>query len=164
LFHDSNGTPAPPQSREPEAEYVYTDEAGNEVERKIRYPGKRFKTVRKKYPYRAQELMRECIREVYVVEGEKDVHFLQDHGVHATTGGAADVWEDWWSERYFRDRDVVIVADKDAPGLEHAKKVALSLEPYARSIKIVEALIGKDAADHLQLFRPDQFRLVMEVK
>jgi DNA primase len=54
--------------------------------------------------------------------------------------------------------DVVIVADKDAPGLEHAKKVALSLEPYARSIKIVEALIGKDAADHLQLFRPDQFR------
>jgi hypothetical protein len=41
------------------------------------------------------------------------------------------------------------VADKDKPGQAHARQVAASLEGIAAAVEIVEAAVGKDAADHL---------------
>jgi hypothetical protein len=181
LFYDTNGIPGPPPPSDPTAEYVYTDERGGEIERKVRYEGwrsdpwlkpvKRFETKRRRYPYHVLPLANRQTDVVYIVEGEKDVHALEQLGLVATTGGAGNVWEEWWGD-YFRGADVVIVQDRDKvnprtgtrPGEENARRISAALLGYARSIKIVEALIGKDAADHLQLFRPDQFREVMVVK
>jgi hypothetical protein len=42
-----------------------------------------------------------------------------------------------------------VVPDKDEPGRKHADAVAASLAPVAASVRVVEAAVGKDAADHL---------------
>jgi hypothetical protein len=40
--------------------------------------------------------------------------------------------------RYFKDKDVVILPDNDAPGRKHALSVARHLQDTAKSIKILE--------------------------
>src|SRR5262249_47970070 len=40
--------------------------------------------------------------------------------------------------RYFKDRDVYILPDNDAPGRQHAEHVARNLDPVAKSVRIVE--------------------------
>ncbi|MGZ4373060.1 MAG: toprim domain-containing protein, partial [Gaiellaceae bacterium] len=86
---------------------------------------------------------------VYVVEGEKDVHALERAGVVATTNAmGAGKWRKEYAKT-LRGADVVIIADGDTAGREHAAKVAASLDDVARSVLIVEAAEGKDAADHL---------------
>jgi 5S rRNA maturation endonuclease (ribonuclease M5) len=86
---------------------------------------------------------------VYVVEGEKDVHALERAGIVATTNamGAGK-----WRKEYatpLRGAHVVVVADRDDTGREHAEKIAASLADTASSVQIVEAAEGKDAAEHL---------------
>lgn len=44
---------------------------------------------------------------------------------------------------------MVVVADNDKPGLEHAQEILHSLTPVAASTVVVRAKTGKDAADHL---------------
>jgi hypothetical protein len=75
---------------------------------------------------------------VFVVEGEKDVDRLALYGQIATCNpmGAGK-----WIARYSEDlrgRHVVIIADKDQAGREHAQEVAGSLAGRATSVKIVE--------------------------
>lgn len=89
---------------------------------------------------------------VWVVEGEKDVESLERAGVVATTnpmGAGRGKWRPEFSET-LRGADVVIVRDKDEAGRKHGAEVAASLEGVARSVRVVEAAAGKDAADHLQ--------------
>lgn len=86
---------------------------------------------------------------VYIVEGEKDADNLSAAGVAATCnpGGALK-----WHHRYnpvFRYADVVIVADRDEVGQQHAKAVRDALKGIAGSVRVVEAAKGKDASDHL---------------
>ncbi|MGH7857720.1 MAG: toprim domain-containing protein, partial [Candidatus Binatia bacterium] len=89
---------------------------------------------------------------VYVVEGEKDVAALERLGLTATTNvGGAGKWRDEYSE-VLRGADVVVVADRDKVGREHAQDVARSLAGVARSVKLVEATEGKDAHDHVVSF------------
>ena len=59
--------------------------------------------------------------------------------------------ENWRAEysEYLRGADVVVVADKDEKGMQHAKSVRRSLLGVAASVEIVEAASGKDAHDHL---------------
>src|SRR5215472_8579660 len=40
--------------------------------------------------------------------------------------------------RYFKDRDVYILPDNDAPGRQHAEHVARNLDPVAKSVRIIE--------------------------
>jgi 5S rRNA maturation endonuclease (ribonuclease M5) len=87
---------------------------------------------------------------VYVVEGEKDVLAVEAAGGVAVCSamGAGKAHLADWSP--LTGRDVVIVADKDEPGRKHAAQIAGLLdEPIARSVRIVEAKQGKDAADHI---------------
>lgn len=87
---------------------------------------------------------------MYVVEGEKDVHALEAVGVVATCNAmGAGKWRDSYAKT-LRGADVVVVADRDTAGREHAEKVAASLADVAQSVRIVEAVEGKDAADHLK--------------
>jgi hypothetical protein len=86
---------------------------------------------------------------VYVVEGEKDVHALEAAGVTATCNpGGAGTWRPQFAE-VLRGAIVTVITDKDEPGFRHAREVAASLKGVARSVEILQAAEGKDAADHL---------------
>lgn len=101
-------------------------------------------------PYRLPELLeaRHADRVIWIAEGEKDVHALVDHGLAATcnAGGAGK----WTAEhaRYLEGVDVTICADRDDAGQKHAVAVVDSLRGLARSVYVVQAKTGKDAADH----------------
>jgi 5S rRNA maturation endonuclease (ribonuclease M5) len=86
---------------------------------------------------------------VFVCEGEKDVEAIEFAGgvaVCSAMGASKAHLADWAP---LRNRNVVVVADKDTPGRGHATKVAELLDGRARSVRIVEAAAGKDAADHI---------------
>ena len=87
---------------------------------------------------------------VLVVEGERDVHALEAAGYVATTcPGGAGKWRDEYTH-VLRGADVIVIADKDAPGRKHARDIARALAGVASSIRCAEARTGKDAADHLK--------------
>lgn len=85
---------------------------------------------------------------VYVGEGEKDCDAIAAVGgvavCNAQGAGKAPLFD--WSPLH--GKNVVIIADKDEPGRRHAQDVAKILADKA-TIRIVEAAVGKDAADHL---------------
>lgn len=86
---------------------------------------------------------------IYIAEGEKDVHALERAGVVATcNSGGAGKWRPEFAE-VLRDAIVYVIADNDKPGRAHARQVATSLEGVAAAVEILEAAVGKDAADHL---------------
>lgn len=86
---------------------------------------------------------------VYVTEGEQDVDAIRAAGGNAVCPpmGAGKAHMVDWDVLY--GRDVRIVADRDAPGRDQAHKVLRQLIGMARSVTIVEAAVGKDAADHI---------------
>ena len=57
----------------------------------------------------------------------------------------------WTAEhaQFLEDMDVTIIADRDEPGRAHALHVVETLRGLARTIYVVQAKSGKDAADHL---------------
>ncbi|WP_455359989.1 toprim domain-containing protein [Streptomyces sp. SYSU K21746] len=101
-------------------------------------------------PYRLPEILQAKTedRAVFIAEGEKDVHALVDNGLYATcnAGGSGK----WTSEhaQHLEGMDITVVADRDDKGREHATAVVESLRGVARSIYVVQARTGKDAADH----------------
>jgi 5S rRNA maturation endonuclease (ribonuclease M5) len=89
-------------------------------------------------------------REVYLCEGEKDVHTLERHGLVATCNpGGAGKWRDEYSDMLKGAAVVTIVADRDDPGRAHARKVRDALLGLVGAVYIVEARAGKDATDHV---------------
>lgn len=85
---------------------------------------------------------------IFIVEGEKDVHALEGQHLVATCNpGGAGKWRAEYCET-FRDADVTIVCDRDEVGHKHARQVRDMLTGIARSIRIMEPAVGKDAADH----------------
>ena len=126
--------------------YNYSD--GRTVHRS---PNKRFRQAGNTAGtalYRAEKLPEGKDLQVFVVEGEKDVHALESVGAHAvTSGGANTARKRDWSP--LQDRHVTIVADKDKSGHKYAAQVAAELENIAARITIVAAKTGKDAADHI---------------
>jgi hypothetical protein len=86
---------------------------------------------------------------VYVPEGEKDVLAIESIGgtaVCSAMGAGKEHLADWFP---LTGKHVIIVADNDEPGLNHADDIAELLEPAAASVTIVKAAVGKDAADHI---------------
>lgn len=88
---------------------------------------------------------------VYIVEGEKDADILQKQGLTATCNPmGAGKWKDSYNLS-LKDAHVVILADFDEVGLQHAKMVATYLEGYAASIRLITDLhtivAGSDVAD-----------------
>ncbi|MER5943892.1 AAA family ATPase [Streptomyces sp. NPDC001928] len=98
-------------------------------------------------------------RTIHLAEGEKDVCALTFAGHVATTapGGAKATWRPEYTESLKGAAEVFVWQDKDAPGREHAAKVAESLKAAGIPHRIVEARAGKDAWDHLAAgWRADQ--------
>ena len=149
------------------ATYAYCDGSGAVLFETVRYAPKGFKQrhadpqnprdwiwnimgVRRVLYHLPELIAADPDAPVYVVEGEKDVHAVEDAGGVATCNPmGAGSWRADYAGQFPRDRDVVVVADCDERGNEHARTVAASLEAVARSVRIVQAKTGKDAADHL---------------
>lgn len=151
---------------EPEAIYRYTDEDGNELFQAVRFPSKQFRyrhMVDGEWVWSMEGVRRvpyllPCINKkgdastIYITEGEKDaeaITFGKPRKPATCNPMGAGKWRAEYNE-FFRDRNVVIVADKDKPGRDHARDVYKQLLPVAKQVWIVEAKEGKDASDHLE--------------
>jgi hypothetical protein len=89
-------------------------------------------------------------RTVFVAEGEDDVHALESIGVTATTSPmGAGKWSKIDPSPLYGAAKVVIVADKDKVGTQHASDVWTSLKGHVGKLEVVQARTGKDAADHI---------------
>lgn len=151
---------------EPEAVYDYVDEIGDLLYQAVRFPGKKFRQRHlddetgewvwnldgvRRVLYRLPEVMQAVQegRTIYLCEGEKDVEALRAVGRTATCNPmGAGKWRPEYAQ-FFHGANVVIVADRDEPGRNHAEAVKQSLQGIARNIWVVQARVGKDAADHL---------------
>lgn len=74
---------------------------------------------------------------VFVVEGEKDVHALEDIGLAATCNPLGSLQ---WTEvqaRALRGADVVVIPDNDRAGMVHAARVMATLRGRARSASLL---------------------------
>ena len=74
---------------------------------------------------------------IHIVEGEEDVHALEQLGLVATcNAGGAGKWEDAYSET-LQGATVIIVPDFDEAGEEHARRVYFELAGVAKRLRIV---------------------------
>jgi len=89
-------------------------------------------------PYRLPELIEAIHDTVFVVEGEKDADRLAALGFIATTApGGAGKWPPELN-KWFRAKNVFVLADNDDPGRTHASIVAGNLNGLAASVRVVE--------------------------
>lgn len=164
--------PIRPDDRRPDpviATYPYVDEDGQLLFQVLRTAGKQFRQRRPdpdkpgKWIYRLDQTRRVLYRlphvlaairdgqTVWLVEGEKDVETLEQHGQVATTcPGGAGKWRPEYTEM-LRGAHLNIVADMDThgAGLRHARTVALALGTVAASLTLLAPAAGKDTTDHL---------------
>ena len=148
------------------ATYDYVDEEGRRLFQVVRYEPKDFRQRRmgdggwvnnldgvRRVLYRLPEVVEAIAdgRDVWVVEGEKDADRLSELGLAATCNPmGAGKWDISYSN-LLRGARVRIVQDRDAHerGQKHARDVARSLTGVAHSVRVYEALTGKDASDHI---------------
>jgi putative DNA primase/helicase len=142
------------------AEYNYTDERGELLYQVVRYEPKDFRPrypdgdggwIWKKHPHQVLYRLREVLENtiIFVVEGERDVETLREHGFVATceAGGAKAPWLDSYSAS-LAGREVIIIPDNDAPGWERATVIARALLGVAARIRIFDLPKGtKDISD-----------------
>ena len=157
------------------ARYPYTDENDDLLFEVVRYQPKDFRQRRpdgnggwiwkvvgtRQVLYRLTRVL-EAVRKgqtVFIVEGEKDVHRLEDLRTVATTNpGGASKSKDKpkWRKSYsnvLRGAHVIIIADNDEAGRAHAQAVATSLYGVAKNLKVVELPDlppGGDVSDFLK--------------
>lgn len=151
--------------------YKYTDERGHVLYEVLRIPepgGK--KTFRQRQPdpadptkwkwnmqgarrvlYHLPEVLsaRQNGETIYLVEGEKDAETLRQRGLVATTSPmGAGKWDPSYTET-LTACNIVIIADADTPGRDHARQVKEQLDEVGSVVAIAEAMNGcKDVTDH----------------
>jgi hypothetical protein len=148
------------------ATYDYTDADGGLLFQVVRYDNKTFKQRRpdgaggwswnlgsvKRVLYRLPEVVEAVAagKTIFVPEGEKDVDALRAAGEIATCNPmGAGKWRAEHARVLHGAEEVVVVADTDLAGTEHAHTVAESLAGKVGHLLVAHAAIGKDAADHL---------------
>lgn len=150
------------------AVYDYRDVDGNLVYQVTRTADKKFRQRRpdssrktgwawnldgvSPLPYRLQKVA-DAVRdgrEVWVCEGEKDVHALEQLGLVATcNSGGAGKWTEAHSGHLVGAAVVRIIADGDDPGRAHARRIFESLAGRVDLVEVYEAPKHKDVAAHL---------------
>ncbi len=134
--------------------YDYTNEAGKLLFQVCRFEPKDFRQRRpdgkggwvwklgavQRVLYRLPEILKSDY--VILVEGEKDVDYLRDIGLIATTNpGGASKWEGLQKKYNIGDplegKDVIIVPDNDPEGQEDAQMKARCLQGIAKTIKVL---------------------------
>lgn len=167
--------PSEQRRDQPEAVYDYVDEQGELLFQVCRFRDKRFLQRRpdgsgghvwklddtRRVLYRLPLVLSalEAGYPIWIAEGEKDVHALEEAGVVATTNpGGAGKWRDEYADTIAGAEEIVVVADQDEAGRAHVEQVKESLAGRVGSIRIVAPKAGKDAADHLDAgHRLDEF-------
>lgn len=161
---DEVWTPAGPAI----AVYDYRDESGDLLYQVLRTAQKDFRQRTpnqsaksgwawrlgdvRRVPYRLPRVVEAVSegRQVWICEGEKDVHSLEAHGLTATcNSGGAGKWQPDFAP-IFKGAVVAIVADADEPGRAHARMVRDLLKDVADEIEIWEAPDHKDVTAHLE--------------
>ena len=90
---------------------------------------------------------------IYWPEGEKDVETLAKGGLPAFTFGGTGDGIPAGCEEYVRGRHVVILADNDTPGREHAQEKAGMVTSVAASVKVIhfsEMANKQDVSDWIE--------------
>ena len=150
--------------------YKYTDEEGNLLFEVLRIPTPKGKDFRQRHPdptqksgwkwnmngvrrvlYHLPEVLKARANgeTIYLVEGEKDVESIRMRGFVATCNPmGAKKWEPEYTEA-LSACNVVIIADADTPGREHARTIKELLDEVGSVVSIAEAMNGcKDVTDH----------------
>jgi hypothetical protein len=157
-------------SKQVVANYNYVDEAGELLFQVVRYDPKDFRQRQpdgrggwvfntkgvRRVLYRLPEVLQTAMAggEIFIVEGEKDVHALERLGAVATcNAGGAGKWREEYTQSLVGAGLVRVVADNDEPGRDHARQVAASLTKSGISVKVLHAPAGKDVAEHLGMGR-----------
>lgn len=89
---------------------------------------------------------------IYVCEGEKDVHTLEDLGVVATTNpGGASSWLPRHTATLAKAKKVIVVADRDAVGMKRAQTISNDLaEEGVDVISLAPPEGHKDITDYVE--------------
>ena len=154
---------------EPVATYEYRDQFGRIQYEKRRFEPKTFRVFaydsssgeflpglngHRPILYRYPEVL--SADQVVITEGEKDADNgralgLEGYAFTTNHDGAGN-----WSRSYSQalaHKEIVIIPDNDPPGREHGRKVANSVAPFAKSVRLLELPIkppeGKDLSDWL---------------
>lgn len=148
--------------------YQYRNEDGTLNHEKLRYQTAKGKTFRQRrvdnghivenldgvtrVPYNLPELVKavKAGNPVIIVEGEKDSDTAWNLGFTATTLGGASDWRDEY-KGYFKSASVILIPDKDEPGLKYSNNVRKSLENICKSLKVLILPDGKDLTDWVEL-------------
>lgn len=134
------------------ARYDYLDATGRDIVRTVtRSPEKAFRQAVREMGtvslFRLPQVVEAVSRgqTIYLVEGEKDVLALEAIGMVATTApmGASNFAK--VNVAPLAGAKVVAIVDKDEAG----KKWATKVKDLVPDVTFVEALVGKDAADHI---------------
>jgi hypothetical protein len=178
FFDQPRPSPAPARMRARDVVYTYTDEDGTVLFGVKRTPSKDFYQLHpdgnggwakgrggtRLVLYRLPEVRAAVAngRRIFIVEGEKDADALAAAGEVATTSpmGAGKWHLGDYAPSLEGAREVIVVADKDrvGTGAKHAAQVVSSLRDKVEDLRVVEAVHGKDAHDHLVAgFKPDDF-------
>ncbi len=145
------------------ATYPYVDENSELLYEVVRYEPKDFKQRQPDgnggWSWKTAGMRRVLYRlpavlaadEIYLVEGEKDVHTLEAAGLIATTasGGAKAPWLEEYSET-LRGKRVIILPDQDQPGRGRGTVIVAALKGIAASVVVVNVPTGKDLTEYLQ--------------
>ncbi len=145
------------------SEYSYRNELGEELYQVVRYDPKAFKqrhreqgkwvwnmNGQRRIPYHLDGLQDVTYETVYLTEGEKDADTLWYHGyIGTTTVGGAGAWNDDYAQ-YFKGMNVVIIPDKDSPGLGYAYKAARALEDTANTLSVIILDNAKDITEWIE--------------
>ncbi|MDE2103409.1 MAG: hypothetical protein KGL39_39575, partial [Patescibacteria group bacterium] len=161
---------SPQQKRGPiVAVYTYLDERGNalyevcrhepgadgrakDFTQRIPIPGGYSYTVKgvRRVLYRLPNVL--AASEVWICEGEKDVHTLEQLGLVATTnaGGARQPWLPEYTQS-LAGKDVIIVPDNDEPGRARGELIARELAGKAERVTTVILPDScKDVTDYIE--------------
>jgi len=112
-------------------------------------------------PYRYPQLL-EAIKNgkiAVVVEGEKDANTAAILGYEATTMGGASDWKDEY-KNFFKDANLVLIPDKDDPGLKLTSKMVDSLRTVCKSLKTLILPMGKDLTEWVEAGNSDLQSLI----
>ena len=89
---------------------------------------------------------------VFLVEGERDVETLREHGFVATTnaGGAKSRWTPQYTEA-LRGREVILIPDNDVPGRKRVLNIARAL--LGKVVRLVVLELEGGSKDVTEWFR-----------
>lgn len=165
LFIDNESKPVATKTKETTGKivktYDYKDESGKLLYQVVRYDPKSFRQRKsdgnggfvwdmkdvRRVLYRLPEIAK--AETLYLTEGEKDADTLWDFGQPATTSvGGANNWQPEYADSLV-GKNVIIIPDRDAPGMEYARQVAQSLENKAKSVKVI-LLDKKDITEWIE--------------